>query len=271
MTIQINDSNDLLRALRANEDFQRAVRRELLTDDLLGIPAQLVETSKTQSAILDELKDLRSNSNALQEAQNAILDTVATLLRDMGEVKTDTRAIHGMYRREHEDLRRFRGNYASHAARTDRYEIVRAFARQLSLRRVRYSVLDHDALDTVLEENYDSLDTQGFSDDALNSLPSADLIIEVSARRSSTPGFYIVVEASFTATDKDITRAAERARILRCATARDAYAVVAAVRLAPNIEGAVIASVERYLEAVDQTAAYWFPITEENMEPPDPP
>ncbi len=162
------------------------------------------------------------------------------------------------------------GNYAGHAARENRYEIVKLFARSRTMRRIRYSVLDSTALDAMIEEKYDSLDVLGLSDDALNSFPTADLVIEATERRSSRPGFYVVVEASYTATGSDVTRASERARILQCATEQDTYAVVAAVRLAPNIEGLVTDNIDRYLEADGGNEVLWFPITEEDLEPPDP-
>ena len=305
MTISINDTDDFIRALRDNEEFQSAARRELLTEELLGVPGQLVDMQKTQNAILDEQKELRDKSNtlqdaqnamlqelkeprktqnamldeqkemraksdALQDAQNAILDTVATLLREMTEFRTDTRALHGMYRREHQDLQRFRGNYAMHAARSNRYQIVQTFTRPKMMRRIRYNTLDSAALDTMIEENYEALDALGLSDDAMNSFPAADLVIEVTERRSARPGFYIVVEASFTAGSNDVTRASERARILQCATELDAYAVVAAVRLAPNIQDTVFDNIERYLEADDGNRVFWSPIVEEDLEPADP-
>ena len=291
MIIHINNTDDFLRALRNNEEFQSAARRELLTEDLLAVPAQLVDMQKTQNAILDEQKEMRAKSDALQNAQNAILDEqkemraksdalqnaqnaildiVATLLKEMGEARTDTRALHGMYRREHQDLQRFRGNYASDAARKNRYQIVQQFARRRAMRRIRYNVLDSATLDALVEEKYESLDDLGLSDDALNSFPAADLVIEVTERRSSRPGFCVVVEASFTATRDDVARASERASILRCATELDTYAVVAAVRLAPSIEGSVFDSIERYLEADAPNTVVWIPIVEEDLEPPDP-
>ena len=319
MTIHISTTDDFLRALRDSEEFKSAARRELLTEELLGVPRQLVdmqrtqnamledqremrakfdalqevqnamledqremrktqnamleeqrEMRKTQNAMLEEQREMRAKSNSLQKAQNALLETVATLLRDTSEIKTDTRALHGVYRREHQDFHRFRGNYANHAARENRYEIVNLFVRSRMMRRIRYNVLDSDALDTMIEEKYDSLDELGLSDDALNSFPTADLVIEVTERRSSKPGFYIVVEASFTATGSDVTRASERARILQCATELDTYAVVGAVRLAPNIEGLVTENIDRYLEAGGGIEVLWFPIAEEDLEPSDP-
>ncbi|MCY4651570.1 MAG: hypothetical protein OXC95_00225 [Dehalococcoidia bacterium] len=333
MTIHINTTDDFLRALRGSEEFRSAARRELLTEELLEVPGQLVdirktqnamleeqgemrktqnamleeqgemrktqnamleeqgemraksdalqetqnamleeqrEMRKTQNAMLEELREMRAKSDALQETQNALLETVATLLRDTSEIKTDTRALHGMYRREHQDLQRFRGNYASSAARQNRNEIARLFARSRLMRRIRYNVLDSMALDTMVQEKYESMDDLGLRDDAWDDFPAADLVIEVTGRDTSIPGFYIVVEASYTAGSTDVLRARERAQILRWATGLDAYAVVAAVRLAPNIQDIVEGNIEGYLEAGDEDGVFWFPLVEEDLEPPDP-
>ena len=298
MTIHINTTDDFLRALRGSEEFRSAARRELLTEELLEVPGQLValqntqnamleeqgemrrtqnaileeqrEMRKTQNAMLEEQREMRAKSDALQETQNALLETVATLLRDTSEIKTDTRALHGMYRRKHQDLQRFRGNYASSAARQNRNEIARLFARSRLMRRIRYNVLDSMALDTMVQEKYESMDDLGLRDDAWDDFPAADLVIEVTGRDTSIPGFYIVVEASYTAGSTDVLRARERAQILRWATGLDAYAVVAAVRLAPNIQDIVEGNIEGYLEAGDEDGVFWFPIVEEDLEPPDP-
>ena len=108
MTTSINNTDDFLHALRDNEEFQSAARRELLTEDLLEMPGELRELRKesndlrkTQNSILEEQKELRSESNALRETQNSILDTPATLLEETGafsDIHTDIRALHNMYR-----------------------------------------------------------------------------------------------------------------------------------------------------------------------------
>ena len=177
---------------------------------------------------------------------------------------------HEMYRRQHDDMGRFRGNYAMYAARKNRYEIARLFARPRLIRRIECNLLDSDVLNKMLNDNYESLDTLGLSEETLDSLPMADLVIEVTDRRGSRPSFYIAVEASFTADSKDVTRAAERASILRCATGLDAYAVVASVRLAPNIEDLVFDDAERFMEADSGNSAFWYPLVEYDLEPLDP-
>ena len=157
------------------------------------------------------------------------------------------------------------------AARRNGYEIARPFFQQRSMRRVDFSALDRTVLSGMLNENDEALDALGLSDDALNSFPEADLIISIADRRDSTQCFYIAVEASFTGHDDDVRRATDRARILRCATGRDAYAVVAAVRLDQYTDRARIhENAATYLAELSENDALWYPLVERDLEPPDP-
>ena len=316
----INTIEDFLRVVRENDDLRSAVRRELLTEELLALPSRFSEMLKTQNAMLEEqrslrqdtdsllktqnamledlkslrrdsdsllktqnailedLKSLREDSNALRrdsdslrDTQNALLETVATILKENSETRRDIGALHGMYRRQHDDLARFRGNYAIDAARRNSYQIARPFFRQKGMRRVEFSTLDSSVLNGMLNENYEALDALDLSDDTLNSFPEADLIISVADRRNSTQRFYIAVEASFTGHNYDVRRAADRARILRCATGLDAYAVVAAVRLDQHIDRDYIhENITTYLGENSENDALWYELPETGLEPPDP-
>ena len=330
----INTIEDFLRVVRENDDLRSAVRRELLTEELLALPGRFSEMLKTQNAMLEEQRSMRQDSNALREtqnailedlkslrqdsdalrrdsdslretqsamledlkslredsnalrrdtnalrrdsdslreAQNALLETVATMLKELSETRRDIGALHGMYRRQHDDLARFRGNYAIYAARRNSYQIARPFFRQKGMRRVEFSTLDSSVLNGMLNESYEALDALDLSDDTLNSFPEADLIISVADRSNSTQRFYIAVEASFTGHNYDVRRATDRARILRCATGLDAYAVVAAVRLDQHINRDYIhENITTYLGENSENDALWYELSETGLEPPDP-
>ncbi len=231
----VNNIEDFLRIVREDERVRSAARREPLTDELLS----------------------------LSQSVNTLTNSLNELVRRLGRQ-------HEMYRQQHNDFARFRGNYAIDAARQNRYEIARVFAQPRRMRRIEYNALDSLALNALLNENDQSLDALGLSEEALDSFPTADLVIAVTDRRGSSPGFYIAVESSFTAGNSNVRRAAERARILRCATGLDAYAVVAAVRLAPNIENLVLEDVKGSMEADDGITAFWYSLVEDDLEPPDP-
>ncbi len=299
----INNIEDFLKVVREDAGVRSAVRREILTEDLLGLPRQFEELLKTQNA-------LRQDTNALQETQNAILDTLA-VLRAQGEMKVSLRgeigalrddvgkmeaslrgeigalrddvgkmevslrgdigALHGILRQQQRDFGRFRGHYAVEAATSNRAAIAGMFSQRRCMRKTAITVLDSAALDNMLNENYNAIDALGLEDAIWETFTTSDLIFKVAARQSSIPGFYIAVEASFTGNDNDVSKATGYAKILRCATGWNAYAVVAAVRLDRDINRSrIIDDFVKYIEANDEKAAFWYQLVEEDLEPEDP-
>ena len=198
----INTIEDFLRVVRENDGLRSSVRREVLTEDLLALPGQFSEMLKTQNAILDDLKSLRQDSNALRrdsnalrDAQNAILDTLTTVLKEQGETRRDIGALHGMYRRQHDDLDRFRGNYAIGAARENDFEIAQLFARIHSLRHLNVRRLTRDELAAMLNEHYDAVGALLLRERSWRTFQNPDIIAEVTGIRSTRAGFYIAIEA----------------------------------------------------------------------------
>lgn len=52
MVITISNTDDFIRALRGNEEFQAAARRELLTQDLLELPAVVLDDRMNSDSLL---------------------------------------------------------------------------------------------------------------------------------------------------------------------------------------------------------------------------
>jgi hypothetical protein len=280
----INTIEDFLRVVRENDGLRSSVRREVLTEDLLALPGQFSEMLKTQNvmltelktlrqdsnALLEEQKSLRQDSNALRDAQNAILDTLTTVLKEQGETRRDIGALHGMYRRQHDDLDRFRGNYAIGAARENDFEIAQLFARIHSLRHLNVRRLTRDELAAMLNEHYDAVDALLLRERSWRTFQNPDIIAEVTGIRSTRAGFYIAIEASYTGDTEDLQRATDHARILRRATGRDAYAIVAAVRLDRYMDRIRIhENAAIYLAEFNENHALWYELPERGLEPPD--
>ena len=57
MAITISNTDDFIRALRENEDFQAAARRELLTQDLLELPGEFREYRTMAEARFDSVQE----------------------------------------------------------------------------------------------------------------------------------------------------------------------------------------------------------------------
>ncbi len=290
--------DDLLRIVRENEAFRAALRHELLTEELLALPGQFVammeEVSglrktqnsmlETQNAMLEEMAEFRKTQNAMMETQNAMLEEMAefrktqnamletqnAMLEEQRETRKDIRALHRMYRQQHEDFGRFRGNYASSAMRGNDFEIARLFSRLRGFRRIRIRPLTRTELSDMLDDHYDALDALGLRERAWLTFQKPDLIAEITALKSAEPGFYIAVEASYTGDREDSLRATDHAKILRCATGLDSYPIVASVRMGPNIKTSIFHDVAKFVEAQDADAVLWYQLAERELAPPNP-
>ena len=96
--VAIHTSEDIISALREDSELLDQVRRAVMTDEVLALPGQFAEMQKTQNEML--------------KTQNEMLKTQNKLLEGQSEIREDIRALHRMYRRQHDDLGRFRGNFA---------------------------------------------------------------------------------------------------------------------------------------------------------------
>ena len=251
MATIINTPDDLIRAVRENEEFRAAMRRELLTEELLELPRRFEEYREANDRRLDTL-----------------VESVNTLIQLQTDMRRDIRALHEMYRRQHEDFGRFRGNYAEHAMLKSRVTIARIIGRQLGLRRAYARPLTGEELSGLVGDNFDAVDALRLRERAWETFLVPDLVAVVTElRRRDEPLYYIAVEASYTGGIEDAQRATDHARILRLATGMDAYAIVAAVREGPDIEGAVFHDAAQFVASDDEDAVFLYQLTEEELEP----
>ena len=69
MVIEIRTSQDLLNLLDNNEEFRRAARRALLTDDLLELPDLVREMQQTQRLMIQRMDQLADRMDRMEERQ----------------------------------------------------------------------------------------------------------------------------------------------------------------------------------------------------------
>ena len=115
--VAIHTVEDFIHALREDPDLLDQVRRTIMTNEVLALPNQFAALLQTQNHILAELAESRRTQAAMQETIATILETQNSLLQAQNRISEDIRALHGMFRQQHEDFGRFRGNYAIDAAR----------------------------------------------------------------------------------------------------------------------------------------------------------
>jgi hypothetical protein len=306
----------LFRALHEDPELLAEVRRLVLTEEVLAMPAQLAEVIErqdrtegqlaevierqdrtegqlaevisvqnalleTQNRILADQDEMRQTQNKLLETQNKILadqdemrQTQSKLLEGQDEMRGDIRALHGMYRRQHDDLGRFRGNYAADAARKYDFEMADIFARLRGFRRRMWiTVLGRAERKEIIARHSEAIESLGLRQRSWYTFEQADIMAEINEWEGddSDPGFYIAVEASFTGDREDVRRVVEHAMMLRRATGRDSYPIVAAVRIAPSAQSLVFNDPDRFIEARNEDAAFWYQLDERDLEPPDDP
>ena len=197
MTSPINDFQDILDAMERDPALRDALRRHILTEELLQVPARL-ERIEGDIAILKE-------SSSRMEGDITIL-------------KEDVSRIGG-------DVSRLRGtDYESHVA-----TYVHRFLRRGSgiNARVFSTQPDRSALTGILDE----AEARGFIEAReTDELDRADLVLTADG-----PTDYLLAEVSITIRQDDVDRATERARLLAKATTRTVTPLAIGAREEPDL------------------------------------
>ena len=304
--VTINTADDLIDVLRSDDRVRSAVRRELLTEEVLALPAQFgkmveaqtamqdaqtamqktqtemlesiqslqktqTEMLETQTEMLESIQSLQKTQTEMLETQNEILEEIKGLKEGQRDAAEHRAILQKTHREEHDAMHRFRGNYAIDAARKNRVAIAEEFAQLENLTDIDVEVLDEARLREMRNKNQEALVALGISAKERNSFHTADLALEVARiGEDSRPEYYIAVEASYTGTSDDIEHAAVRARMLGAITGCKAYAVVAAVKPNRGLEGRVIRDAGKYVASDDGSAAFWYQIADKELEPRPP-
>jgi hypothetical protein len=201
--VTINTTDDLLRVLSENPEWKAAVRREILTEELLNLPARFDSFVEEQRRISEE--QLRFNDRV-----------------DRFVVRTDER-----FARIEGDIANFRSDYA----RTNAVREADAIAEDMGFSLVRtFSYVE-------LRDMHLGSDTSGIETRLLRSFRRADLVMEVTDEDGAA--HYVAVEVSYTADDRDTGRTIRNADFLARFTGRPAHAAVASVRNTEQVQSAV--------------------------------
>lgn len=119
----INTTEELLELLREDTEFREAVRREVLTEDITGLPGEVTsitergestqqiikEMVEIQNRTVQHLADLQQTQIGILETQNTILETQTRMLDRLNNIETRVERMDGAFGN-------FRGNYAEAAA-----------------------------------------------------------------------------------------------------------------------------------------------------------
>ena len=255
----ISTTDELIALLRENQEFREAVRREILTEDLFGLPGEFTSMSERQNTILqiqgtivDIQKTMAENMVDLQQTQNRMLETQNRVLNQLENI--DTRVD-----RMGRDFGNFRGNYAED--RAAKYAADIAFrlneSKALDIDDSTAFVLRSEGVAALASED-GSKTLADLGGSLRSNLYRADLIIEVQKSDRATK-CYIVVEVSYTCDQTDTRRAISRAAILSEFTGTEAWPAIAGIRKDRNIQ-----------DLIDRGEVFWYALGEDELRPDAP-
>ena len=224
----INDIGDLVRVLREQPEWAEALRGVLLSRELLELPEEFAQFVKL--------------TNANFQTVNARLERLET---DVAEIRRDVADI----RRDAVDIRRDVAPIKGAHARNGALRATRRMARTIGCRQV--DVVDQDDLGDMA----DAGDTSGLEPTELRSFENADIVTRAADRETGQIR-YLAIEASFTANPDDARRAVRNAEYLTRFTGYPATAMVASVRVNPQVQ-----------PDIDSGRVVWYEIESRLMDP----
>ena len=237
----VSTIEDIIRILREQPEIREAVRREILTEELLDLPRWVAEMA---SILRDVLATLERHTEAIAELRSDVTELktdvsglktdmsevkadvsglktdVSGLKADMSEVKTDVAGLKTDVAELRKDSAEFKGFLAMGAAK-ERHGLI-AFEMGLEARRLL------DLVDLSRLAMHES--ASEFSPSNLESFRNCDLVI--AAESPSEGECYIAVQVSRTVDHRDIDRAITHSQMLTRFTGKPAYAVVAGMERA---------------------------------------
>ena len=244
----INDIHDLALILEEHPEWRAEIRRLVLTDDLLEMPARM----ERQETRMDRLE---AALERLAETVTALAEQVATTNQRIDDFRNETNqrfnAIDGRFNRVEADI----GDLKGHVMEGETREEALLIATNMGLQWV--STLPKGATAVIWNEAESAGLTAGISSDDRKSFGRADLVMEAMTPQGER--CYIAVEASYTANGRDTRRVARNARFLSRFTSLPSFAAVACVRIDNRVSDIVA---EQDAWTTDSQKIYWHELPE---------
>ena len=249
----MNSQEDFLRALSENPEWRGAVRAQILGDELLQLPVKFdafvtkqeqfnMDFTARLGKVEESQRIMATTQETMARAQETLIRTQETMARSQETLIRTQETMADTMKTMAADLAVIKGYHARDLAIPEAREI----ATDMGLQYVR----------TVPKEELSSMAQQAAGTVPTNELRSfrrADLVIEAS---DGTETIYVAVEASFTADERETTRALRNAGFLTDFTGYPSRAAIASVKNDRRIE-----------PSVQDGTVYWHALHEEDRVP----
>src|SRR3989441_7977904 len=234
----IKNLHDVARLLEEHPEWRAALRRLVLTDDLLALPEQVTRLTGQVAALVDVQTRTDARATALVEAQAQTERRLAELAEAQRRTEQQIAALAEAQRRTDEQITALATRVDELAAAQTRTEtqlaavtdVVQGLSEEVGalkgeMLELRYGVRGIPPVGRLLRrsqvlslgEVYDLLDDAvergALSEEERDTIAEADLIVRGKDRKTGTD-MYLVIEVSWRVGPSDIERAAERAALL---------------------------------------------------------
>ena len=243
----INTVEDFLRAMRENDELRSAVRRELLSEELLALPQRFAE------AFSKHTKDFAEHKEAFTDLSGAFTEHK----EDFAEHKEAFNELSGAFSKHTEDFAEnkettdgeVKGMFMERAAREDAPIIANDMG--LEWRKT----LGQNELVAIANEAARSGLAADISRDNMRAFRRADLVME--AADDDGQIHYIAVEISYTADSRDTVRAMRHAEYLTRFTGIPTYAAISSVHVDNRIRDILTEDSPKPLGVNRETRLFW--------------
>ncbi len=268
MTV-IHTTDDLIRLLNENDEFRQAVRRHVLSDELIQLPERLAKFEThvedfigEQRQFNKEQRQFNKEQHQFNKEQHQFNQRIETEIGELHQFNKEQRQFNQHIETEIGELHQFnkeqrqfnqriensigelRGNTARQVVSTHFIEIAEGMGfrcKGILMRADLVQMLTHSERDDIPHG-----DRQSFF--------RADLVVE--ATDSDGTMHYIAVEASYTADQRDTSRAQRNAALLTRFTGHPAHAAIASVR-----------NVREIRSLIDDGTVYWHALEPDDFTP----
>jgi len=267
-------TEDFLRALDENPEFRQAVRRRVLSRELLELPellasltARVHELTENTNAFIAEQRAINKRVDTFIGEQRAINERVDTFIGEQRAINKRVDAFIGEQRTINERVDAFIGEQQQfnqeqrHTNRRleDAIGVLKGEHVERVVKRhfadIPY-VMGYQCSEIVSKEERMKMvrehDARDLPEGERRSFYNADLVVKVEAKDGAT--HYIAVEASYTADRRDTDRALRNAELLHRFTGCPAHAAVASLRNDRDIDS-----------LIRKDKVYWYQMTEEHL------
>ena len=235
----INTMHDLHRILVEHPEWRSELRKILLTDELLALPQRLAEYAEVSDRKFDALSgETRGNTSRIEELTVETRENTNRIEELIRETRQNTNHIGEL-----------KGMFIGRTAREDGPII----ASDMGLRWRR--TLEQNEIIRIADEARRGGAAEDIPRDYMRGFVRADMIFE--AEDDIGDEFYVAVEISYTADERDTNRARRHAEYLTRFTGTPAYAAIASVHIDNRIEDIVTENNSQPHGTTQEMKVFW--------------